>query len=283
MLRSVKTLLGYTVLAEDGDMGKVHDFYFHDDNWIIRYLVVDTGHWLPGRRVLVTPSALGKPNWEGLTFPVALTREQVKKSPDIDTDKPASRQQEVDLHNYYGWPFYWSGIEPGPGAWPLFVPIAPIPGPPNASQTARREKADPHLRSVRAVKGYHILASDGEMGHVQDFIADDALWVIRYLVVHVSNWLPARKVLISPQWVGEIRHVERKVNVALTQESILHGPEFDPRAFVNREYEERLYDYYGRPGYWEKADQASNPNQSTGPAPAASGGVPGRGCKYRRG
>ena len=154
MLRSIKTLLGYTVLAEDGDMGKVRDFCFHDDTWIIRYLVVDTGHWLPGRRVLVTPGALGKPNWEGLNFPVALTREQVEKSPDIDTDKPVSRQQEVALFKHYGWPFYWIGVEPGPSTWPPFVPVAPLPVPLKASPTENEEKADPHLRSFREVKGY---------------------------------------------------------------------------------------------------------------------------------
>jgi hypothetical protein len=256
MLRSLKTLLSYTILAKDGDMGKVHDFYFHDDTWTLRYLVVDTGHWLPGRRVLIMPAALGKPNWEALTFPVALTREQVGKSPDIDTDKPVSRQEEVALYEHYGWPFYWIGVESGPSAWPPFMPAASLSAAQIACETATKEKADPHLRSVREVKGYHIHASDGEMGHTEDFIADDALWVIRYMVVHVSNWLPAKKVLISPQWLGEIRHWERQVNVTLTQKSILHCPEFHPEALVNREYEERLYDYYGRPGYWEETDHA---------------------------
>jgi hypothetical protein len=255
MLRSVKTLFGYTVLAQDGDMGKVYDFYFHDDTWIIRYLVVDTGHWLPGRKVLVAPSALGRPNWEGLNFPVALTREQVEKSPDIDTAKPVSRQQELDLHNHYGWPLYW--LDPGTGAWPGVLPMAPIFAPPRPSEMPTDAKVDSHLRSVREVKGYHIHATDGEMGHLEDFIADDAAWVVRYLVIRVSNWLPAKKVLISPQWLGEIRHFERKVNITMTRESILHCPEFHPGAFVNREYEERLYDYYGRPGYWVEADHAA--------------------------
>lgn len=104
---------GYTVLAADGDIGEAHDFNFHDDTWFIRYLPVDTDHWLPGRKVLVPPRALRKPNRAGFTFPVALTREQVEKSPDIDTDKPVSRQHELDLHNNFSWPFYW--IEPGPG------------------------------------------------------------------------------------------------------------------------------------------------------------------------
>jgi hypothetical protein len=186
VLRSLKVMLGYTVLAKDGDIGKVHDFYFHDDNWIIRYLVVDTGHWLPGRKVLVTPSALREPHWEGLTFPVALTRDQVEKSPDIDTDQPVSRQQETALHNHYGWPTYW--IDPGTGAWPAVAPMSLIFAPLKPSKTATEAKADPHLRSVREVTGYHIHASDGEMGHVEDFIVDHALWVIRYMVVHASNW-----------------------------------------------------------------------------------------------
>ena len=255
MLRSLKILLGETVVATDADIGKVHDFYFHDDTWIVRYLVVDTGHWLQGRKVLIKPSALEKPDWDALVFPVPLTREQVEKSPDIDTDKPVSRQQEVDLHNHYGWPFYW--IEPGPGAWPPFVSAGPVPPARKTSDAATKEKADPHLRSVREVTRYRIHASDGEMGHVEDFIADDALWVIRYMVVHTANWLPAKKVLISPQWLEQIRHLERKVDVTLTQDRILYCPEFYPDAPVNRQYEERLYDYYGRPRYWEESDHVA--------------------------
>jgi hypothetical protein len=248
LLRSLKIIHGYTVLARDGEIGKVHDFYFHDDNWIIRYLVVDTGHWLPRRKVLLATGALGKANWADLTFPVALTREQVEKSPEIDTDQPVSRQQEMDLHNHFGWPFYW--VEPTTGLWPPYVAPTPIPIPADRAEPARKEHADPHLRSQREVTGYHIHASDGALGHVGDFIADDALWVIRYVVVHTGKWLPAKKVLLSPQWLGEIRDVEREVTVTLTRDKILNCPEFHPGAAVNREYEERLYDYYGRPIYW---------------------------------
>ena len=259
MLRSLKTLLGYIVLAKDGRIGKVHDFYFHDDTWIIRYLVVDTGLWLPKRKVLIAPSAMEKPNWERLTFPVALAREQVEKSPDVDTDKPVSRQQEVELHNHYGWPAYW--IDPGIGPWPAIAPMVPIFAPSKPSESGEEGRGDSHLRSFREVKAYHIHASDGELGHVEDFIADDALWVIRYLVIHVRTWLPAKNVLISPQWLGEIGHWDRMVNVTLTRGRILHCPELNPRAFVNREYEERLYDYYGRPRYWREPHHVTKTNR----------------------
>jgi hypothetical protein len=259
MLRSLKALHGHTVLAKDGDIGRVSDFYFHDDTWVIRYLVVDTGHWLPGRKVLVATGALGQPNWAGFNFPVALTRQQVEKSPDIDTDKPVSRQHESDLHNHYGWPLYW--LEPGPEAWPPFVPLAPIPSPTEPPAPSPKERADPRLRSVREVTGYHIHASDGTLGHVEDFITDDAQWIIRYLVVHAGRVLPAKKVLISPQWLGEISYAESQVNVTLTRDKILKCPEFYPGAGINRQYEERIYDYYGRPTYWEDELPASKTNR----------------------
>jgi hypothetical protein len=260
MLRSLKVMHGYIVSAKDADIGKVHDFYFHDDNWIIRYLVVDTGHWLPGRRVLIAPGALGKPDWASMKFPVALTREQVEKSPPIDTDEPVSRQQEADLHNHYGWPFYW--VEPGIGVWPPYVSPMPVAVPAKPSESANRGHGDPHLQSQREVVGYHIHASDGAFGHVEDFIADDAQWVIRYLVVHTGKWLPAKKVLLSPKWLGEIRYAQREVTVALSRDKILNCPEYFPGAAVNREYEERLYDYYGRPVYWTESSPTEQGQRS---------------------
>jgi hypothetical protein len=259
MLRSLKVLRGYTVAATDGEMGKVYDFYFHDDTWVIRYLVADTGHWLPGRKVLVATSALGKADWSALTFPVELTREQVEKSPEIDTDKPVSRQQETDLYSHFGWPVYW--LDPGTGAWPAVTPMTPIFAPPEPSEPVAKENADPHLRSAREVTGYHIHASDGALGHVEDFIAEDARWIIRYIVVHTGKWLPTKKVLISPEWLREIRYAEREVHVTLTRDKILNCPEFHPGAAVNREYEERLYDYYGRPIYWAATDPGTKANR----------------------
>lgn len=250
-------LEGITVAAKDGDIGKVADFYFHDDTWTIRYLVVNTGHWLSRRKVLIMPSVLGEPDWDAFTFPVALTRSQVEKSPEIDTDKPVSRQQEADLHSHYAWPAYW--MAPGPACWLPSLPVSPIAGAPEVPGTAIPEKADPRLRSVREVIGYRIHASDGEMGHLEDFIADDAVWVIRYMVVHTGKWFQAKQTLISPHWLGKIRHREKTMEVTLTQENILHCPQFNAGDLVNREYEERLYDYYGRPAYWKQRNQTAHP------------------------
>lgn len=249
MLRSTKELRGYTIRAIDGDIGKVHEFYFDDLAWIVRYLVVDTGKWLPGRKVLLWPGVLGQPDWETQSLPVGLTKEQVEYSPVIGTDEPVSRQMEVDLHTYYGWTPYWRGGLPVFGLRAAAAAEMIVPSAEEKDKTEEKE-ADPHLRSTREVIGYHIQARDGEIGHVEDFVVDDEAWFIRYLVIDTRNWLPGRKVLVAPAWAEQVSWVERKVHVDLGHETIKNGPEFNPSMPVNREYEVRLYDYYGRPYYW---------------------------------
>jgi hypothetical protein len=251
MLRSIKEVIGYRILASDGDIGHVHDFFFDDEIWAIRYIVVDTGTLLPGRKILLVPSAVEQPEWIAHTLPVKLNKEQVKNSPEIDTDKPVSRQAEIELHKYYNWVPYW-GVPPQ-GVVP--------PAPPKEEEEVREEnkkkrvlegeRVDPHLRSLKEVTGYHIQAPDGEIGHVEEFIANDSNWFICYMVVDTRNWLPGRKVLISPDWIERVSWANSKVYVDLPRELIKNGPEYDPAEPVNRQYEERLYDYYGRPKYWE--------------------------------
>ncbi len=248
MLRSVRSLQGYAISAADGDIGKVHDFYFDDESWSVLYLVVDTGSWLPGRKVLVFSTNIEQPDWSEHILPVTLTKQQIETSPDIDLDKPVSRQHEIKLFNHYGWEPYWTAMAaPGADIQPMVQP----PADPHPQASAfESEEADPHLRSTREVTGYHISASDGDIGHVEDFIIDDEEWIIRYMVIDTRNWLPGKKVLISPKWIENVRWVDGAVDVNFTQESIKNCPQYDPSEPVNREYEARLYDYYGRPKYW---------------------------------
>ncbi len=242
MLRSVQSMRHYALGAKDDEVGTVHDFLFDSETWKVRYLVADTGKWLPGRKVLIAATAVDKPNWEAQLIPIELTKEQVRNSPDIEVDKPVSRQKEIELHKYYGWIPYWGAGYGG---------VAPAPPPQPITEPAETEaKGDPNLRSCREVKGYHLHATEGEIGHVDDFIVDDEGWSVRYLVVDTRNWLPGKDVLISPQWVGQISWEQREVYVDLTKETVKHSPTYDPSAPVNREYETRLYDYYGRPKYW---------------------------------
>lgn len=247
MLRSIKGLKGYSLLASDGEIGKVNDFFFDDVSWTIRYLVADTGGWLPGRRVLISPVALGRPDWGTQVLPVSLTRQQIENSPDIDTHKPVSRQHEIELSRQFNWPVYWGDPYGAPGALNMFPPP---PAQTEGTIAHPEPTGDPHLQNVKEVLGYNIAAKDGAVGHLDDLIVDDATWIIRYLVVDTGKWLPDKKVLISSQWVEKTVWAEENIAVNLTRETIRSSPPFDPEAPVNREYEIALYDYYGRPKYW---------------------------------
>jgi len=223
-------LQDFTVLAQDGKIGLVDEFYFDDKTWTIRYLVVDTGSWLLGRQVLISPAAFAGPDWEQETFKLKITKEQVENSPDVDTTQPISRRQEAKLLAYYGWPAYWSGsgilLNPGIGVRP------------NVNRAAEEsDKAetvdDSHLRSTKAVLSYHIQARDGEAGHLEDFIIDDEKWTIDYMVVDTRNWLPGKKVTIAPYWVKTVSWPHAKVYVDLSQETIKNSPEYDPSALID--------------------------------------------------
>lgn len=248
MLRSVKKVEGYVLQAENGEIGRCKDFLFDDELWTIRYMVADTSKWLPGKKVLVSPISLGEPDWTSRLFPVRLSKKQIEKAPELDEHAPVSRQYEIKYYAYYGWPLYFEGAV----VWGLHE----YPGPlytekKKESVEIEQENGDPHLRSAREVMGYHIQARDGDIGHVEDFIVDDQTWTIRYMIIDTRNWLPgSKKVLVPPTWIDSMDWPENKVEVDLTVEQIRQGPKYDPAAPINRAYEVKLYDFYGRPKYW---------------------------------
>ena len=260
MLRSMKGLTGFTIGATDGDIGRVDACYFDDASFTVRHLVVDTGGWLGGRKVLSSPMALRDIDWPGRRIAAALTKAQVEKSPLIDTDRPVSRQQEIEYHRYYGYPSYWTG----PYLWGAYPYPFPVPDRQTSFEQERRwaredgRLGDPHLRSSAAVIGYHIAGTDGDIGHVEDFLLDEATWAIRYLVVDTSNWWFGTRVLVSSEWVTDVDWNESRLHVELTRERIKASPPYDASGPVPREYELRLHDHYGRPGYWSpRSDEAT--------------------------
>lgn len=253
MLRSANQLKGFSIGAHDGDIGNVVEFYFDDANWTVRYLVIDTGGWLTGRKVLISPHSFGSIDWDASRVNLNLTKEQIQNSPSIDTDKPVSRQEEIAYYNYYNFPYYWSG----PGLWgPAALPggaVLPRLGEGELAAISEQPSiGDIHLRSTKDVSGYYIEANDGDIGHVDDFLIDDESWTVRYLVIDTRNWWPGKKVLLSPQWVSDVSQADSRVYVDLTREQIKGAPEYDENRTVNREYESRLYRYYGRSQYWSE-------------------------------
>ena len=267
MLRTMKDLEGYAIRATDGNIGHVTDFYFDDVAWVIRYLVVDTGTWLSSRKVLISPISIGNPNWAERVLPVSITRQQVQDSPKIDADKPVSRQHETEYLGYYGYPYYWGGAGLwGMGAYPSLImtgnggfvatPRADLPGVESPAARANdmvataRQNEDLHLRSAKAVTGYHIQATDGEIGHVQGLLVDEETWAIRYMVVDTSNWWVGHQVLIAPPWIDGVSWMESMVSINLTRKAVKDAPPYDSMTHLDRKHEKGIYKHYGRPGYW---------------------------------
>jgi PRC-barrel domain len=226
MLYSVKQIVGYKLGALDGEIGHVEEFYFDDKDWVIRYLVADTGEWLSGRTVLISPYALGGIHAGGKMLEVKLTREKVENSPSIDTQLPVAQQHEVAYYRYYNWPVYWEG----PYVWGMnslpFVP--PLYKPPTNEEAGGGEakQLDSHLRSTQEVIDYTIQALDGEIGHVEDFLIDDAGWAIQALIAATGHWWSGKKVLVPPKSIQRVSWDESKVFVNLSRSALMEEPEY---------------------------------------------------------
>ena len=229
MLQSINQLYGNTLGAADGEIGHVKDFYFDDQGWAVRYVVAETGNWLTGRQVLISPHAFCHIPQAGKTMPVTLTRKQIESSPSIVTHKPVSRQYEEDYHRYYGWPYYWEGD----GLWGGMRSFPVLELPPGFSNSAtaapilpKPSRGDVHLRSTQAVNGYQFQASDGIIGHVCDFLMDDKTWAINQLVIKIGPRFSGKKVQIPVSSVRDISYPESMVFVNLTTEAVEKSPEY---------------------------------------------------------
>ncbi len=218
MLQNIKEIYGTKLLASDGAIGHVKDFYFDDKTWVVRYLVADTGSWLTGRQVLLTPHTLGKWEPSEKTLQVGLSKLQIEKSPPIESHLPVSRQYELEFYRYYGLPNYWDGAAMwGLGGFPVMLP-PPAVEMENLPQHTHRD--DKHLQSTHAVDGYQIHASDGELGTVSGFMIDDKSWAIREVVVETGHWYSGKQILISPGAIERISYEESAVFVSLTKADI---------------------------------------------------------------
>jgi hypothetical protein len=246
MLTNASFVKGLVIHATDGELGAVDQFFFDDETWAIRYLVVATDGWLGGRKVLISPMSIIRTDWQANRLEVALNRNQVEKSPDIDTHQPVSRQHEVNLLGYYGYPYYWGG----PYLWgPAFYPVG-IPVAATRTESTETGSADSHLRSSKAVHGYRIETTDGEIGHLDGYVIDDETWSIRYIEVATRNWLPGKKVLLSPEWIDRVSWLDQTLSVGLSTDAIKDAPEYVMSRPLTREYENKLYVHYGQAPYW---------------------------------
>lgn len=249
MFWKTSELIGLGIEASDGKIGSVEDLLFDQHHWVVRWVVVDTGDWLPGRSVLLPPDKLGRADRSEHVLKVALTRAQVENSPALATDPPVTRQYEQQLYSYYGWAPYWAAGLTGPGIAPPLTPPLYAAGSKPAPATPPDPFGDATLMSADEATGYYVHARDGDIGHVEDFLIDDRGWTIRYLIVDTRNWWPGKTVLVSPHWIGAVDWTDRRIQFDVTRDRIKSSPEFDPKTF-DRAYEERLHAHYDMPNYW---------------------------------
>ena len=271
MLREVRGLHGLLIHAQDGVIGKVDEILFDDQNWTVRYLVVDTGGWLTGRKVLISPIVFEQWDWTRNTLTVKLSRKQIENSPGVETDQPVSRQFERAYYDYYALPYYWGGM----GGWGeygypggLYVESAG-----NTTITRRDAEEedyshdDAHLRSTKAVTGYGLSATDGHIGHIEDFIVDDGTWRIRYFAVDTRDLLSGKTILLPPDWISAIDWLAGSVSVGVTRDQVKHAPEWEKSQPISRMYEEQLHRYYDKQEPWlhgKPSLTASSPKVSKG-------------------
>lgn len=261
MLFALNGLIGCPVAAADGDAGSVKDFLFDDQNWKVRWMVVDTGHWLPGRQVLIHPSAIAplaippKPalpmmmSGGALTVSVHLTKQQIETGPEAREDEPVTGQLESSLCDFYGWDPFWGASHFGGDAIVTRPTGQPVPAEVAEGQAPQAPTGDPHLGSAADVKGFAIHATDGDLGHVEQVLADDGNWDVRYLVIATRNLLPGKLVQLAPYAVTDIDWVERRVNVNVTREQVKSAPAWDPLAMTDKVAEQQLHRHFGWPGY----------------------------------
>ena len=227
MFQNLTRLYGKKLGASDGPIGHVKDFYFDDKSWAIRYLVADTGAWLAGRQVLLSPHAfgartLGRADGDTEVLKVNLTKRQIEDSPSIDLHRPVSRQYEDEYYRYYGWPIYWEGGGMwGSAGFPFATPGLPLPmTPENTPHHGHNQRDDLHLRSTKAITGYQVQTRDGPIGTVSGFMVEGWSWGIRELVVETGRWYAGKPILLLPADIERISYEDSTVYVILSKQDI---------------------------------------------------------------
>ena len=253
MLIRVRALRHYKIHALDGEIGHLDQLYFDDETWAVSYVVVDLGSWLSGRQVLISPTAILEVDPPHKMLHLTLTKDQIEKSDDIYRHKTVARQHPTDYSIFFGWPLSPGlfGLNPTPRP-STGGNVAKDSGPERSVTSPSDEENDSHLRSTDVVGAYHIMARDGEIGHIEDFIVDDQTWTIRYAVVDTKNWWPGKKVLLATEWVLWVSWAESNTYVSPPRDLIATAPEFDPTLPLTRDYEQKLYAHYQRSPYWEQ-------------------------------
>ncbi|WP_054635235.1 PRC-barrel domain-containing protein [Thalassobacillus sp. C254] len=260
MLFPAKDLVRFSIEATDGDIGKVDDLFFEEDNWTVRYMVVNTNPWLPGGKVLISPISIESVDLSEGVVRVDLTKDQIKDAPDIDSSEAISRQKEEEYHQYYGFSYYW----PFAGYWGHHAyarDLASLGSDDLANKvkeqdTEENEQEGPKLRSAKELTGdwtgYNIVAYEEAAGNVSNLLIEDKTWKVRYMVVSSSKMFSSKEVLLSTDWVNEVDWVNGDIHMNVNKEEIEQAPDYETGNPVERSFEEDLYSHFKKENYWDR-------------------------------
>jgi sporulation protein YlmC with PRC-barrel domain len=247
MLRSCKSLEGYSLNASDGEIGHLKTIHFNDEDWSVKYLVVDIGSFWNEKKVLVLPNASYQFSWIEQNISVKLTRNQIKEALPYSSDLPVSDQHE--LINKLNFKSLYL-IEPWSGSFlPLWFPDLKAG---QALQNIVQEIGDKDLRCAKTITGYQVVLKDKEFGKVEDFILDCNEWIIRDIVIDANHILHSNKKIIPVSKIKVFDTDNQKIELELSSHELLDYTDYNEHQAVNREYVIKFYDYYGRLKYTDK-------------------------------
>ena len=230
MLHSARALSRYEAYATDGKLGRATDAYIDETTYEIRYLVVETSRWLPGKKLLVSNRWLGIPDKDAQRFPINMTRSAAEERTASTDDLPVSWKMEELLKVRFG------GLDSRGGS-PSSAVVGSVTR--QAATQAKFETGavqaadNPNLRSLREIMGYQIEAVDGPLGVAHDFLIDDEGWVVRWMVVDTKSWKPGREVLVPPEWVETVSWSEKRIHVRVSRQKVKTSQRVDRASHVS--------------------------------------------------
>jgi hypothetical protein len=248
MLWNASALNGLPIKAMDGKTGAVAGLMYDPVNWAIRWLAVDTGEWLSGRRVLLPVAALDQPDPDAHHLPVMLTMKQVADSPDLDEGEPLFLKSEglfsqhCDLPDGPDHALFGNTV----GTPSDVIEAVRLSGATRGSPVRHEgEQDDTQLRSISGCTSNAIEATDGDIGHAEDFLIDTTLWRVRYLVVHTSSWWPGEKLLVSPLSIDWIDWARSIIHLDVDRQKVKDSPPYVAAETVDGAFDDRFQTYYG--------------------------------------
>ncbi|MCM3399368.1 MULTISPECIES: PRC-barrel domain-containing protein [Oceanobacillus] len=236
MMRLTSQLKQFNIHATDGELGKIKDFYFDDRNWEIRYAIVDTRKWLPGRKVLLSPNSFIEVDETNESVNVEFDKLMIRNSPPVPENEDLTKDKENHLIDYFGWNSYTDNALPHAergllGTFPIIgLENERPPEEPHLNRNGRYHEHDNYLRSEEETNDFKVHAKDGKIGRIVDMIYDTSQWIIEYIVVRSSKSIVENEFYIfHTRQINTVDWFEKDLYINDSLEGILNNKPFQQK------------------------------------------------------